>query len=102
MQNDNIAQEIFGSKDLGEAWLEWKEYRKEQHNFKYKPIGEKKALSRLKKLTRSVDEAIELIELAMANGWRGIYKPKNYEQKKSNTESQSSLVDALKRRGIFN
>lgn len=64
--------------ELLEAWEEWKEYRKEQDGFKYKPIGERTAKRVLMRLANNKeDTAILIIEQSMANGWLGFYELKN-------------------------
>lgn len=67
-----------------EKWKEWKQYKAGQHKDYYKPIGEKKALTRLKELSNdNVDTALELIDNAMGLTWKGIFLPKNTSNKKT-------------------
>ena len=67
------------------AWLLWKQYKKEQYNFTYKPIGEQAALKDLSNISGGNEQtAIKLIENAIAKNWKGIYKPS--EQKQNNNE----------------
>ncbi len=57
-------------------WEEWKHYKKEQHRFTYKPSGERAAIKRLVKLSNG-DEAIaiQMLEEASGNGWKGFFEP---------------------------
>lgn len=58
-------------------WEEWKYYKKEQHRFTYKPAGEMAAIKRLVKLSKG-DEAIaiQMLEEASGNGWKGFFELK--------------------------
>jgi hypothetical protein len=64
--------------NLDECWELWKQYRKEQHGFTYKPIGEGMAKKSLMKLAKGNETtAIEIMEQSMANGWNGFFELKN-------------------------
>jgi hypothetical protein len=58
-------------------WDEWKVYKKEQHRFSYKPIGEQAAIDRLFELSNGNEETAWLIiKEARANGWKGLFELK--------------------------
>jgi len=58
-------------------WQVWKDYRKEQHGFTYKAMGEQTALTRLQnKSDGDMSVAIEMMEQSMANGWKDWYELK--------------------------
>ena len=64
----------FNSDTFLECWQLWKNYKKEQFNFRYKPIGEQVALKALGEDSgNNEDLAIQMINRAMANGYRGIF-----------------------------
>jgi hypothetical protein len=83
-------------------WIEWKEYRWEQHKFKYKGTrSEQAALMWLNdESCQDEKEAIEIIKYCMANGWKGFFKRKinGNGGQQSSTESREKLVDVLSRR----
>lgn len=77
MQLQLMKQEIiypFSSSRFEDTWLIWKAYKKEQFNFRYKPIGEQVALKALGEDSGYDEElAVQMINRAMANGYRGIF-----------------------------
>lgn len=71
MERENFIENI------KEAWCEWKEYKKEQFKFSYKPRSEEKALTLLFNLSNSDAElAIKIIDQSIANGWKGFFELK--------------------------
>jgi hypothetical protein len=78
----------FDSKEFLDAWNLWKEYKKEQFKFTYKPIGEQSALIDLSKIS-NLDEniAIKIIKNAIAKGWKGLYEIKDNNNGESITEN---------------
>jgi len=61
-----------------EKWNEWLAYRSEKRLPKYKPIGLKKTLARLKNESGgNVVEAIDMLEYSMEQNWQGIFKRNN-------------------------
>lgn len=55
-------------------WEEWKAYKKEQHRFTYKPIGEQAAIDHLYELSAGNEEmAWAIIKQSRANGWKGLF-----------------------------
>lgn len=65
------------SENFTPRWERWKAFKKEQFRFTYKPIGEQGALDKLYRLS-SGDEGIahQIIEEAIANGWKGFFELK--------------------------
>ena len=73
------------------AWANWKQYKLLELSFKYKTAqSEQAALTQLGNKTISEAHAIESIEHAMANGWKGIYPQKQNTNgnKKTNKNGQ--------------
>lgn len=59
------------------AWEEWKTYKKIQHKFTYTSVGEKAAMKRLVKLSGGNEAiAIQMLEEAAGNGWKGFFELK--------------------------
>lgn len=64
-----------------EAWDKWSEHRKEIR----KPLTQKSVNEQIKMLSqmRTTDEAIETVELAIRNGWQGLFPPKKDAKQQS-------------------
>ena len=58
------------------AWDRWKAYKVERREG-YKPIGEHSAFSKFVKEYTNDSDFVSAIEHSMANGWKGIFKPRN-------------------------
>lgn len=90
----NIEVEVimpYETKKFKKAWANWKQYKRLELGFKYKTAqSEQAALTQLGNKTTSEDHAIESIEHAMANGWKGIYPQKQNinGNKKTNKNAQ--------------
>lgn len=81
----------FNSAEFNQVWNLWKEYKKQQFRFTYKPIGEQVALKALGEDSgNNEDLAIQMINRAMANGYRGIF-PIKTQPKKELTLQQKIL-----------
>lgn len=68
-----------------EAWKLWRDFKKQQFNFGYKPIGEQGALKDLADLSGGdMLTAIAIIHQSIKKGWRGFFalKPQNTITKK--------------------
>lgn len=64
----------FTSESFYEKWILWKEFKKEQFNFTYKPIGEQSSLMELSKLSNlKEDVALKIIQQSINKGWRGLF-----------------------------
>lgn len=61
------------------SWDLWKEFRWEQHKFKYKGVlSEQAALMRLNDVSKSNEQdAIQIINQSIANCWKDFYELKN-------------------------
>lgn len=60
-----------------QVWEFWKKYKKEQHRFSYKPIGEQGALSKLQELSDGkLETAMLIIKQSIQNGWAGLFELK--------------------------
>ncbi len=58
-----------------EEWKLWKEFKKQQFNFTYKPIGEQGALKDLADLScNNMDTAIRIIHQSIKKGWKGFFE----------------------------
>lgn len=81
----------FNSTEFNQVWNLWKEYKKQQFNFRYKPIGEQVALKALGEDSGNNEYlAIQMIHRAMASGYRGIF-PIKTQPKKQLTLQQKIL-----------
>jgi len=68
----------FGDEDFIKFWDIWKEFKKEQFRFVYKPIGEQAALKNLGELSLQNKEiAMKIIVQSISNGWKGFFVLKN-------------------------
>lgn len=65
----------FDSEVFFEMWQLWKDYKKEQHRFTFKgSISEQAQLRRLAKLSNGNEKlAIEIINYAIEQTWKGLY-----------------------------
>lgn len=83
LNNNNYIEELEKIGINVEAWLYWKEYRKEQFRLTYKPMGEKAALKKLLRLSNN-DKLIQLkiIEQSVENSWKGLFELKDIKKSK--------------------
>ncbi len=85
----------FTTKSFSDAWELWKEYKIEQHKFKYTPIGEQAKLNGLTKLADGYEQnAIDIINYSMGQGYKGLFKEPINNNK--NGTHQEQTVDAVK------
>jgi hypothetical protein len=77
----NIKVELpWSEPEFTEAWKLWRDFKKQQFRFTYKPIGEKEALSDLEKISNGdMQTAILIIKKSIQKGWMGLFELK--EQK---------------------
>lgn len=60
--------------EFEEAWKLWRDFKKQQFNFTYKPIGEQGALKDLADLSDgNMRTAIAIIHQSIKKGWRGLF-----------------------------
>jgi hypothetical protein len=73
-----------------EAWKLWTAYKKQQFNFRYKPIGEQSALQHLAELSGGfMDTAIAILKQSRDNGWAGLFELKQPKPAKANNEPRN-------------
>lgn len=85
------------SDDFIEHWNFWKDYRWQEHKFKYKGVfSEQAALMKLNDISlQNEKEAIEIIKESMANGWKGFFERKNKINGKPNTATRDANRTAV-------
>ena len=80
----------------------WKQYKQDQHRFKFKSLATEQALlKQIAKEYTTEHEIIEAIEFSMANGYKGIYKPQkpqNNANSYDNTKTGTTYSDSFKRK----
>jgi len=83
------VQLLMPFEDFENIWQEWRDYKWEQHRFKYKSQkSEQAALHYLQKLSRHDRQtAIEIIGFSIANGYKGLFEPRG-------TKSQATQPSA--------
>lgn len=76
MQDGNIKVELpWDDPEFEKAWILWRDYKKQQFRFTYKPIGEQAALNDLSEISGAdMKTAIAIIDKSMKKGWRGLFK----------------------------
>ena len=80
----------YNSKQFLNTWSNWKIYKSNEFKFNYRTLqSEQAALKKLSNESDSEAHAIESIEAAMANGWKGIYPQKIITNGKSNKNELS-------------
>jgi len=69
----------FDTETFKKWWELWREYKKDEHDFKYKSeISEQAALKELANLSNGVEEdALRIIEQSLTKGWKGLFKIKD-------------------------
>ncbi len=74
----------YNSNEFIDAWNDWLDYKKAEFNFKYKsPQSLKAALKKLHRISEGNEQkAIQIIEEAIANGWKGFFKIKEEQSNK--------------------
>ncbi|MFD2600772.1 hypothetical protein [Flavobacterium suzhouense] len=92
----------FDTKTFSEQWAIWKDYKANEHGFKYKTaVSEQAALSSLGTLSK-YDEAtaIAIMHQSMANGWKGFFEENTTHgsTKQPSGKGESSYSDAFKRK----
>jgi len=76
----------FETENFKKYWKIWKEYKKTDHQFKYKSItSEQAALKKLGEMSGTSEEtAIKIIMQSIENGWKGFFNLKNNNNGGSN------------------
>lgn len=88
------------SENLRKAWEEWVQYKKDQHSFRYKSYHTmEKAIRDLVRIAGSNEEkAIELLDRAMAKGWKGF----DWPDKKAGKSVKDNAAKTSRAREITN
>jgi len=80
----------YNSKQFLNTWSNWKIYKAKEFKFNYRTLqSEQAALKKLVNESENESHAVESIEAAMANGWKGIYPQKIINEKQSNKNGLS-------------
>ena len=80
----------YKSKQFLNTWNNWKIYKAKEFKFNYRTLqSEQAALKKLVNESDNESHAVESIEAAMANGWKGIYPQKIINGKQSNKNGLS-------------
>jgi uncharacterized protein YdaU (DUF1376 family) len=80
----------YSSKEFFNSWNNWKIYKAKEFKFNYRTLqSEQAALKKLVNESENEVHAVESIESAMANGWKGIYPQKITNGKQSNKNELS-------------
>ena len=90
--------------EFEEAWKLWRDFKKQQFNFTYKPIGEQGALKDLADLSNgNVQTAIAIIHQSIKKGWRGLFalrEDKALKKQISDTRNTDYKQQLLNRMGV--
>lgn len=88
-----------------QMWGNWKQFKKDQHSFTYKSeISEQAALKDLANISNgNENHAIQFIEISIKNGWKGIFKPKDFkdggqQQSTGETDYERAMAQQAKRK----
>jgi hypothetical protein len=94
MNKDRMFENPFSVKFL-ETWQLWKDFRMEEHSFKYKGvISEQMAINRLVEVAEGDEEkAVRIVNQSISRGWMDFYQLKqhsnNGKSKQSTTKNES-------------
>lgn len=102
--NSETAPLVFPWTDEGflSTWQLWKDYKKEQFKFDYKPRGEQSALKNLSELASDWETAVRIIHRSMGNGWKGLFALGEKEQKADYQKKAGEWAsDILKKHGVI-
>ncbi len=94
----NIKVELpWDNPTFEKAWKLWRDFKKEQFQFTYKPIGEQAALKDLADLSSGdMQTAIAIIHKSIKKGWRGLFAlPQNTITKNLVTTQNSDYKQEL-------
>jgi len=90
IKRNTIVELPFNSGMFSKAWNDWKEYKKNCHKFSFKTeSSESLSLKQLVNLSNhNEQDAIEIINQSIANGWKGFFELKKQSHAKSNPEDK--------------
>lgn len=91
----------FDSENFIMAWREWIEYKKSQFKFEYKSIeSQQTALNDLLKISLGAEfSALEIIQNAIAKGWKGLYAIKKDQKQENSNDTYSKVMQAASGHG---
>jgi hypothetical protein len=90
-KNENRVLMPFAEK-FKQAWQEWKNYKMQQHGFKYKSDGtEQAAINQLVNLSPDEETCIAIINQSMGMGWKGFFALKNNSQNGTANETRGQF-----------
>jgi uncharacterized protein YdaU (DUF1376 family) len=91
--NENEIDYFFNSLIFIENWKTWKEYKKNQFNFNFKSTNsEQIAINHLIKLSEKKEQnAIDIINQSIANGWKGFFQLKTNQNGKTITTPEDKF-----------
>jgi len=78
-------------------WAKWKRYKHEQHKFQYKSIlAEQAAIDSLFKITGdTIENANEVLCLAIEKGWKGFHELKNKSDERIGRNNKDDIKNFL-------
>lgn len=84
----------FAEPEFLEVWNGWKQFKKEQFRFTYKPIGERGALKDIYDLSNgNMEMACAIILQSIKKGWKGLFELKTNNNGKQTSEITETDVD---------
>lgn len=103
IENKDLSDNLifpFDSENFKKQWQVWRDYKKEQFKFIYKPIGEQAALKEIGRLSKNNEQtAIAIIHQSINNGWKGFFELKNNNNgTKQGLSSSEIAMDYAKRK----
>jgi len=89
----------FNSPKFRRTWRKWIRYKREEFNFKYKSSAtQQTALNHLQTISNNdVENAIEIINRSMSNGWKGLFELRNNYNSLSKPQNTIGYVDTKKK-----
>lgn len=92
VNNDKNVKMPFEGDDFRQAWQNWKTYKREEFDFKFKgSVSEQSSLTKLQNLSgNNKDIAIKIIDQSISNGYKGLFELKeNVKQKHKNYDKKT-------------
>lgn len=97
-ENENKDRNIiypFNSENFKNAWQIWRDYKFKEFKFKYKSIiSEQEALNKVSRISQGIESvALDIIRESIANGWEGLFEPKESNNKSKKQFHGSDFED---------
>jgi hypothetical protein len=103
--NKVITEIVFPwqSEGFTNAWNNWKAYKAEEWQFKYKsPITEQAALNELISLSGGIEEtAMKIIEQSIAKTWKGFFELNNKKNGQHDKRAGKPVIENAVQQGDF-